>query len=172
MKKLLVLILIMVLLSGCGAKETFETVSDGIPAETVIAPQQFSVILPEEAAVPTFRDDSGELYVCRDYTISKQIMQSGNLEKTVMALTGKKSEELDIIQTAGENYERYDFVWAAAGEEGMQLGRACILDDGNYHYALSTMTREEEAGDLRQTFQDMFDSCMLLDEDFNLDIGS
>jgi len=49
---------------------------------------------------------------------------------------------IQVIKTAQDTYERYDFVWTAAGEDGLQTGRACILDDGNYHYALSAMAEE------------------------------
>ena len=173
MKKVLVFLLVAVLLAGCGAEETFETVEDILPVEPVAAPQQFFVSLPEEAASPTFQDDSGaELYVCQDYTITKQILESGDLEKTIKTLTGKSREELQVIKTMQETCDRYDFVWTAAGEDGLQTGRACILDDGNYHYALSAMAEETKAGSLRQTFQEMFDSCKLLDPEVNLSTGS
>lgn len=173
MKKILAFLLLTALLSGCGAKETFETVDDIIPAEPVVSPQQFSVQLPESAAAPTFQDEnSGELYVCQGYTISKQIMESGDLEKTVKTLTGNNCDELELIKTLHDNCDRYDFVWTAAGEDGLQLGRACILDDGNYHYTVTAMAQEESAGQLRQTLQEMFDSCKLLDPEINLSTGS
>lgn len=172
MKKGIVLLLLAALLTGCGAEETFETVEDIIPAEPVASPQQFFVSLPDEAATPTFQDDSGELYVCQDYTISKQILESGDMEKTVKTVTGQSQEDMDIIKTFYGNCDRYDFVWTAAGEEGLQLGRACILDDGDFHYILSTMAREEAAGELRDTLQDMYDSCKLLDPEINLSTGS
>lgn len=172
MKKLIVLLLLTSMLLGCGAEETFEVVEDVIPVEPVAAPQQFFVSLPDDALTPTFQDDSGELYVCQDYTISKQILPSGDLEKTVNTLTGLSREDIQIIQTFYEGADRYDLVWTAAGEEGLQLGRACILDDGNYHYVLSTLAEEEAAGQLRDTLQDMYDSCKLLDPDVNLSTGS
>lgn len=160
MKRILAVLMLAALLCGCGAQETFETVDDLIPVQPVVSPQQFSVSLPAEAAAPTFRDDSGsELYVCSHYTIGKQILPGGDLEKTVKTLTGKEPEDLQIIRTQQDNQDRYDFVWTAAGENGLQLGRACILDDGNYHYTLTTMAGEEYAGQLRETFRDLFDSC-------------
>ena len=58
------------------------------------------------------------------------------------------------------------------GEDGLLLGRACILDDGNYHYALSTLAEENSAGALRQTLSDMYESCNLLDPEINLRTGS
>lgn len=173
MKKVVVILFLVILLSGCKAEETFEVIEDMLPVEPVAVPQQFFVSLPEEAAVPTFRDDTGaELYVCGGYTISKQILESGDLEKTVKALTGKSREELQIMKTKADAWERYDFVWTAAGEDGLQLGRACILDDGNYHYTLSTLA-EETAGEALQTFfGELYDSCKLLDPDVNLSTGS
>ena len=173
MKKILAVLMIAALLCGCGAQETFETVEDLIPVEPVASPQQFYISLPEEAVSPTFQeDDSAEMYVCSGYTISKQITESGDLEKTLKNLTGKTAEELQIIKTQTDFYDRYDFVWTAAGEDGLQLGRACILDDGNFHYALSVMAEEDTAGELQPTMQEMFNSCKLLDPDINLRTGS
>jgi hypothetical protein len=171
-KKVFALLFAMICLTGCRAQETFETVEDIIPAEPVAVPQQFFVSLPDDAVTPTFQDESGEIYVCQDYTVTKQITESGDLAKTIRDLTGQAQEDLQVIKTIHDMFERYDFVWTATGEEGLQLGRACILDDGNYHYALSTLTREESAGELRQTIQDVFDSCKLLDPDINLSTGS
>ena len=172
MKKLFGLLLITSMLLGCGAEETFEVVEDVIPVESVAVPQQFFVSLPDEAMTPTFQGDGEELYVCQGYTISKQIQDSGDMEKTVNTLTGHSQEDIQIIKTFYDNCDRYDLVWTAAGEEGLQLGRACILDDGNYHYILSTLAGEDTAGQLRDTFQDMYDSCKLLDPDVNLSTGS
>ena len=173
MKKVLIFLLLLLLLTGCGAQETFETVEDMVPVEPVVSPSQFFVSLPEEAAAPTFRDENGEeLYICGSYTISKQILDGGDLQKTLMSVTGKSREELELIQTRENTWDRYDFVWTSAGEEGLQLGRACILDDGNYHYVLSTLTKEESASDLTDVFSDMYASCSLLDPELNLDTGS
>jgi len=173
MKKACLLLLLATLMAGCGAKETFETVDDLIIAEPAVSPQQFFAQLPEEAAAPTFQDDTGsELYVCQGYTVSKQILQSGDLEKTVKTLTGKSQSELQVIKTLHETFDRYDFVWTSAGEDGLQLGKACVLDDGNFHYALTAMAQEDRAGQLRETFQEMFASCKLLDPELNLSTGS
>ena len=173
MKKALLLCMIAVLLTGCKAQETFEVVEDIAPVEPVAVPMQLFVDLPDEAAAPTFQDEQGgELYVCKDYTISKQILESGDLERTVKVLTGKGTEELQILKTWSNACDRYEFVWTSAGEDGLQLGRACILDDGNYHYTLSTLAQEEATVNLREEFQNMFESCSLLDPDINLDTAS
>ena len=173
MRKVWMLLLLMLLLTGCTAQETFETVEDPLPAEPAAVPWQFYVSLPEEAATPTFQDDSGsELYVCEGYTVSKQILESGDMEKTVRTLTGKGMEELQILKTLYDGWDRYDFVWTSAGEDGLQVGKACVLDDGSYHYILSTLAQEERSGQLRETFSQMYDSCKLLDPEVNLRTGS
>ena len=158
MKKLFVLLLLTSMLVGCGAEETFEVVEDVIPVEPVAVPQQFYVTMPDDVLTPTFQNDSEELYVCQDYTISKQILPSGDLEKTVNTLTGLSQEDIQMLKTFQENADRYDLVWTAAGEDGLQLGRACILDDGNYHYVLSVMAAAEDAGALADTWQQLMES--------------
>jgi hypothetical protein len=173
MKIVIVLLALTMLLTGCGAQETFETVQDMMPVEPVASPQQFFVNLPENAATPTFQDgDREQLYVCQDYCITKQILDGGDLQKTLMHVTGKTREELELLKTKGVAWDRYDFVWTSAGEEGLQLGRACILDDGDFHYVLSVMAQEESAGKLRQTITDVMDSCTLLDPTIDLSTGS
>lgn len=173
MKIILTTLVLALCLTGCGTQETFEQVEDVQMIEPVAAYQQFVVRLPDDAAAPTFQDDTGaELYVCQGYTISKQTFDGGDLENTIKTLTGKSSEELQIIKTVQDNHDRYDFVWTAAGEDGLQLGRACILDDGNYHYTLSTLAQEQVSGALQKTFSDMYDSCKLISPDVNLYTGS
>ena len=173
MKIVIILLVLTMLLSGCGAQETFETVQDILPVEQVISPQQFFVNLPEDAATPTFQDgDKEQMYVCQDYCITKQILEGGDMQKTLMSVTGKTEDDLELIKTRGESWDRYDFVWTTAGEEGLQLGRACVLDDGDYHYVLSVTTQEESAGTLRETIAEMMDSCTLLDPELDLSIGS
>ena len=173
MRKVWIIPLLMLLFTGCAAQETFETLEDELPVVQSAVPWQFYVSLPEEAAAPTFQDDTGtELYVCEGYTVSKQITPAGDLEKTVKQLTGKATAELQLLKTRDEACDRYDFVWTCAGEEGLQVGRACILDDGNYHYILSTLAQESVSGQLREVFSEMYESCKLLDPEINLRTGS
>ena len=173
MKIILTTLVLALCLTGCGTQETFEQVEDVQMIEPVAAYQQFVVRLPDDAAAPTFQDDTGaELYVCQGYTISKQTFDGGDLENTIKTLTGKSSEELQIIKTTHDTHDRYDFVWTSAGEDGLQLGRACILDDGNYHYTLSTLAQEQVSGALQKTFSGMYDSCKLISPDVNLHTGS
>ena len=88
----------------------------------------------------------------------KQITESGDLAKTIKDLTGQAKEDLQVIKTVHDLYERYDFVWTAAGEQGHRLGRAVILDDGEYHYCMSVL---RDAGDSMVVWQDVFSSFTL-----------
>ena len=173
MKILLVILMMAALLLGCGAEPTWETVEDMTPVEPAAVMQQLYVDIPEEAAATTFQEnDRSQIYMCQDYTLTTQILEGGDLEKTVKTISGQEKENLQILQTRQDTCQRYEFVWTAAGEDGLQLGRACILDDGAYHYAVSTMARESDSGNLRQTWQDIFDSCRLIDPEVNLSTGS
>ena len=173
MKKICVLMLLTVFLSGCRAEQTWETVEDIVPAEVLPVAQQLYVPLPDGASQPTFREEtSGELYLCDGYTLTKQITESGDLSKTVESIFGMDSDQLQIMKTIQDDQERYDFVWTAAGEDGLLLGRACILDDGTYHYSVSTMAAEEDSVRVREEWQDIFSCCRLISPTADLSTGS
>ena len=69
MKKCIILVLITILiLSGCGAQETMETISDEQAAPVMAQMREISLVLPEEAASPAVEADSERLYLCRFWT--------------------------------------------------------------------------------------------------------
>ena len=143
MKKWMILLL-MILLTGCGAQETFETVADE-PVQPVMAQPRFVCVdLPGETALPVIETDNGRVYVCNDYEIVLQTLFGGDLEETIQTISGLSEKDITMVQTGGPDICRYEFVWAAAGEGGDRCGRAAILDDGSYHYCLSVL---RHAGD-------------------------
>lgn len=172
LKKYVWLLAVILCLTGCAEQETFETVSDEISTPAIATMQQTLVELPEGATSTVMETDGGRLYFCDDYTVSRFVMQSGDLEKTVKTISGFATDQLQIMQTNWGETERYDFVWTAASETGQQLYRACILDDGNYHYILTAAGQAEQAGQLQEAWVKMFDSFRLVSSDFPLDIGS
>lgn len=172
MKKCGIFLILALLLAGCGTQETFETVSDEIVTPAAATMQQIVVELPDSAVTPVMQTQSGEIYFCDGYTITRQITESGDLEKTVKSVSGFTPDQLQIMQTQWENAKRYDFVWTAAGETGQMLYRCCILDDGNYHYILTASVDAQQAGQLQETWRRMFDSFCLVSADFPLDTGS
>lgn len=162
MKKLWILFLLLFMLAGCGAKETFETVDDQM-AEPVSAPMgQLSMTLPDSASLSVMDNGAGDrLYLCDGYTIAVQTMPAGDLEKTLYETTGFSKDSLKLIQTNHYGADRYDLVWSAAGEGGDQVCRATILDDGTYHYVVTMMAPAETAGEFTESWQSTLHSLSI-----------
>ena len=157
---------VFLLLSGCAAQPVFETVSDQLDIPAVAPVRQLQVSLPKEATTPTLQsEESGKLYLCDGYTLSIQTMEAGDLDATMRSLTGFAREQLTVMETLKHGIKRYDCVWSAAGEGGDQVARAVILDDGNYHYAVTVMADFASAGDLADTWKSILDIVSLSDTD-------
>lgn len=139
MKKWCVILWMTLLLTGCGAEETFETVADEILLPAMAKPGHISVDLPGEAAMPVIENDNGRVYICNDYEIVLQTLDSGDLSRSLQTLSGMNREDLTVMETFSDGIGRYEFVWAAAGETGDRNGRGVILDDGNFHYCMSVL---------------------------------
>lgn len=161
MKKMALMLAVCLLLAGCSAKETFETVDDAYDLQAAAVQREIVCQLPENAAAQTVQSEYGELYFCDGYEITMQTMQAGDLNKTLRELTGFGADELTVIETGLTEASRYECVWTAAGEGGDMVGRAVILDDGNYHYCMTVMATETDAPRLRDTWKALFDSFTL-----------
>lgn len=158
MKQFIAVLMIMLLLCGCGAEETMETVADELVVPVMAQPKQIRAELPGEAAMPAVEGSSGRIYVCEDYEIVIQTYPSGDLDTTVQELSGYSRQDLTVLETDQGGVDRYDFVWASAGEGGDQLGRAVILDDGNYHYTMALTRPADSAEDSQITWSQVFGS--------------
>lgn len=152
-------LLLPVLLCGCRAEETLETISDEWIMPVMAQPQEISVRLPEGLVMPVLEQEGRKLYLAENYEIMLETMDSGDLDATIRALTGYDSDRLTVVQTRQGGAERYDFVWTAAGESGERLGRGAILDDGSYHYCLSSL---RDTGESLVVWQDVFESFTLV----------
>lgn len=161
MRKWFCLLTMILLLAGCRAEETFETVSDELMLPVMAAPGHISVQLPGETALPVIENDNGRVYVCNDYEIVIQTMEAGDLEETVKVLSGHSRENLTVMETFTDGVSRYEFVWAAAGETGDQTGRAVVLDDGDYHYCMSVLCPAEAAEKSQINWDQVFSSFTL-----------
>lgn len=139
MKKICAILIMTVLLTGCSSEETLETVCDEWLQPVMATPRHISVQLPEEVAAPVMESETEQIYVSDHYELILETCASGDLNATVNHLSGYEKDRLTILQTGLDGCERYAFVWAAAGEQGERLGRAVILDDGQYHYCLSVL---------------------------------
>ena len=163
MKKIIVMLMMSLLLSGCGAKETLETVADDIPLQPVLAePAQISVRLPDNAVSPVLESDSEQVYLCEDYELVLETVAAGDLNATMQHICGYSREDLTVMQTQRDGVDRYEFVWVSAGEKGERLGRAVILDDGNYHYCMSVLRDADSTEKTQIVWRDVFASFTLV----------
>lgn len=150
MKKLCILVICFLLLTGCTAAETFETVADVYGEQNLPDPKEVLLSIPEDAQV--IGGDGGKLYLCDGYEITVETLQSGDINATLRQLTGFESDDLTIMETAQMGQNRYECVWTSAGEGGDMVGRVAVLDDGCYHYCV-TVTGTAENASLQETFQ-------------------
>ena len=161
MKKWLLLLMMTVLMTGCTAEDTFETVADELVLPVMAQPRFVCVDLPGETDLPVIENDSGRIYLCNDYEIVLQTLESGDLEKTLAVMAGLTQEDMTVMETSSDGIRRYDFVWAAAGEAGDRTGRGAVLDDGNYHYCLSVLADTEGSEKSHVCWEDVFSSFCL-----------
>ncbi len=162
MKKCCILLLIVLLMSGCSGEQTFERVYDDLLLPAMAPVAQLQVELPTSAAQPVLTNDTGEkLYFCDGYTLAVQTLEAGDLNKSLKSLCGYGQEELTVLETWSETHSRYDWAFTCAGEGGTQVGRGAILDDGNYHYCVTVLAQESGSGALQDTWNDLFASLSI-----------
>lgn len=158
MKKWIAVFLTGFLLTGCGARDTFETVSDELIAPVMSAPRQVHIDLPEEAQAAAFPSDTGTLFICDDYEIAIETLASGDLDGTLKTMTGQGQENLSVMTTKQGECTRYDFVWAGVNDDGDYTGRGTILDDGVYHYCLSLVRALDKMNNSQVVWRQVFSS--------------
>ena len=161
MKKCWLIVVMLFLLSGCGAQETVETVSDEIAEPVIAQMRQIFVEIPEEAASPAVESSSGRLYLCETYEIAVQTMEGRDLSATIQSVCGYDMDDLTVMHTMQEDVDCYEFVWSTMSESGESVGRAKILDDGNYHYVLTVLGQAEKARSNHPVWLYMFETFTL-----------
>lgn len=173
MKKLWVIPLLALLLAGCGKKQALETITDVEDTPVVATMQRIQVQLPPELSSPALQgEQTGSLYLCDDYCVTVQTVEAGNLQKTIREATGMEKDNLQIIQTRQGDTKRYQWVWTTNGENGAQIGRGCVLDDGAYHYVLTAQTDENTAEKVQSQWKEIFASFTLATEREEVSSGS
>ena len=161
-KKLWILILIAFLLCGCGAKETFETVDDANAVPATAIQYKLFVDLPEGTAQQTVTQDTDVLYICDNYLMTVQTMEGGDLARTVKRVTGLEKDALTLISTKQNGFKSWHCAWTTTGDEGQQVCRAVILDDGAQHHAVTVMADQAAAGELAEQWQQVLGTATLI----------
>ena len=159
MKKLVMVILMLTLLAGCGSVD-YELTQDVYATQPLPQPAQLLVSLPPDA-VQMESEEAGSLWLCDGYTAAITTMEAGDLNATLQAVTGYEKAQLEVLTWEESGLSCSQCTWVSAGEGGDQVARTVILDDGNYHYTLTLQTDAENAGALRQTWQQMLSTVTL-----------
>lgn len=173
MKRIVIVLLAAMVLAGCSKPTMLETVNDVQAEPVAVTARRIQVVLPPELTAPALQNtDTGELYLCDDYSVTVQTVQAGDLAKTIRNATGMEKEKLQIIKTRQGETKRYQWVWTTGGENGAQIGRGCILDDGAYHYVLTTLADEGAAEKVQAAWKEIFTSFCLATEREPVSTGS
>lgn len=150
MKKWGIVLCLIILLTGCGKKQSLETVQDVYGPEPV--PKAMEVLVELPGDLEQLSQSAGSSFYEGDgYTLTVQTRPAGDLTGTVRELTGFLPDQLQILENKCPEGTCYRCSWTSAGEGGSQVGRLSIIDDGNYQYVLCTMAPEQLAGDLEQS---------------------
>lgn len=156
LKKCMIVCLLAALLAGCRSEQTVETIADEWAAPVMASQRSVAVELPQDAVAPVLDSDGQQIYFSEDYEIFLENRNSGDLQQTIRYLSGFDKDALTVMKTSQGMFDRYEFVWTCAGEEGQRLGRAVIVDDGNYHYCMSALW---DAGNTSKvSWEDVFGS--------------
>lgn len=161
MKKLCLLLVSVLLLSGCG-KQTFETVNDDLAVPVIAQAAKIQLDFPEAISASLLEgDDDSRLYLCEGFSVAVQTLAGGDMEKTVETVTGFEKDMLNLLKTQENGVAKYFCAWSTAGEGEDQICRTLILDDGAYHYAVTIMADYSLAGESAQVWQTVLDSVHL-----------
>ena len=76
-------------------------------------------------------------------------------------VSGFYPEDLTVIQTASADVDKYEFVWTGATDMGQIIGRATILDDGNYHYVMTATVDSKQMEEYQEIWNGIFESFEL-----------
>ena len=157
-----ILVFFCLLLTGCGSAPTFETLGD-VPHQQAVAPIPRSVLLelPADAVKAAWTGAEDTLYLCEDYTVHLQTLSAGDLGGTIRRLSGFEKENLTVIESRCGDHKRYEWVWTAAAEGGDAVYRCAVLDDGNFHYALTLSAGATDAGGLTEAWNQMISTFCL-----------
>lgn len=159
MKKCCLILLSALILSGCGAADTFETLGDIDMTPAVQEERNLHIDILDDAE--TIQGETGTIYLCEGYVVTVEILNGGNINRTFQILTGHECDDLTVIETSVNEVNRYECVWTAAGEGGDAVSRAVVMDDGNYHYCVTVSAGAGDAIVLQEKWRQILNSFQL-----------
>lgn len=169
MKKWGLVLMMIVLLSGCSVKSeaALETVTDGLETESP-APYCIVFSVPEGMTQETFGEDGRcAVYEAEngDYTITTEILDATTVEGAAEQISGIPAERLDILTLAGNSMKEHHFAWSSTGEERETVSRCALMESADYYYVLTMTERTGLGGSLDETADAVFSSFCLTSEE-------
>ena len=163
LKKWIMTGICLLCLTGC-AQTTFETLGD-VAHQQVLAPIAREIVLqlPQDAVQAVWEGESDIFYICEDYTIHLQTLEAGDLNSSIQIMSGFQKNALTVLESRCGDHGRYEWVWTAVAEEGDLVCRSVLLDDGNFHYALTLAADASVAGSLSDQWNILMSSFCLED---------
>lgn len=145
------------LLSGCAAEPVYETIGDVCGnTEPVAAPGEITFAPPDGAARETSADGSGRnIYTVGAWEIWTQVYPGGDIRATMEQITGLGAQALTVMERQANGMACYETAWTTTGENGSLVGRAAVMDDGNYHYCLGLLVPEDQAEGIGEVFSQL-----------------
>lgn len=163
MKKLLIGLLLAAMLSGCGVEPVYETIGDVWgQAEPAVSPGRMRVLLPEGAEMEVMDGNGDSFYRVGDWDLWTRVLSGGDINKTLETLSGLDAGCLTVIDHKLGDYQCHETTWSATAEEGTQVIRAGILDDGSYHYCLCVSVPQEDATQVDELFEQVLEGTSII----------
>ena len=154
MKKLVLMLVLSVLLSGCTAPSASK--APGTQPTERPQPRQVVLTLPAGTAAPTLGEGGRQLWFLEEGEVQVQTFYS--LEQALEQITGLPAEKLTVLP-CGKN--RTETVWCSAGEGQPRIGRAVFLEEGDWCYCVSMLTDASEAEKAEEMWRSLVRSIHL-----------
>ena len=153
MKKWGLVLMMIVLLSGCSVKSeaALETVTDGLETEP---PAPYCIVF-----CAVYEDAGG------DYTITTEILDATTVEMAAEQISGIPAERLDILTLCRSPMPEHHFAWSSTGEEGGTVSRCAMIESEDYYYVLTMTERTGLGSALDETAEAVFSSFCLTEEE-------
>ncbi len=169
MKKMCCIALVVGLLltvTGCGEEkpQSSEENHCSLKDEKALPRYDISVATPANAPeLETFQGEGCQVFAQEDgdFYFAVQTLQADSLDALLMELTGKQQNSMTILTTWQQGMPRHDLNWVSAGESGLEVNRAAIIDDGSYYYTVTLTVPEDNAAEIFREQEDCFDSIWL-----------
>lgn len=161
MKKVLLLVGMVGILTGCGAVPAWEYVQDRVMPEEVLCWQQeayaISLGLPQDCEL--LEEELGRsVYGKEDLRVEKRMFLTSGKEHAIKTVSGLDASRLTVMETTRFGMPEYQFAWYQEREEGGRLCRADLIVHDQECYAVLCSTAVESGSEHEQEIRQVLSS--------------